>query len=250
MIAEAQAAWRTWSGDSFEPYDLFDLTETWRQRLLDGLTVALCAVENGRIVAVAAAGPERGSFEPSDPSDTSAHLSTLFARPAAHGSGVAQRLHDALIAQLVVRGFTIVRLWVPAGARRARRFYVRNEWEATGKVTTFAGLERLEMRRPVQLTHRAGVVEVKTRVPDREAAESIAAALVAGRFAACAHVRGPIDSWYRWDGHVETSQEWEVDAVTTDAMRDRCTAKIRVMHPYELPALLCAELATSAEYVT
>jgi periplasmic divalent cation tolerance protein len=87
-------------------------------------------------------------------------------------------------------------------------------------------------------------------LPDRETVEKIAAAVVAERLAACAHVRGPIDSWYRWQGNAETAQEWEADAVTTAAMSGLCIARIRGMHPYQLPAMLVAELTTSAEYAS
>jgi periplasmic divalent cation tolerance protein len=198
---------------------------------------------------IRAAGPEHSSFEPSDTADTSAHLSTLFARPETHGSGVSQGLHDSLLTELAARGFTTVRLWVPAGADQACRFYIRNKWEETGRFTTFAGLERVEMRRPVSGV-RQTIVEVKTRVPDRETAEKIAEAVVAEQLATCAHVSGPIDSWYWWKGNVETAQEWEVDAVTTVVMSDRCSARIRGMHPYQLPALLVTELTASAEYVS
>jgi periplasmic divalent cation tolerance protein len=105
------------------------------------------------------------------------------------------------------------------------------------------------MRRPVSGEHQT-VVEVKTRVPDRETAEKIAEVVVAERLAAFAHVRGPIDSWYWWHGSVETAQEWEVDVVTTAALRDRCTARIRELHPYQLPALLVLDLTASAEYTS
>lgn len=248
VIAEAQATWRDWAGTAFEPYDVDELTETWRVRPLDEETMALCVEEEGRVVAVAAARPEHRSFEPSDTSSTSAHLSPFYVRPEYHGSGMAQRLHDALLAELAACGFTTVRLFVPLGAVPARRFYTRNQWVETGKRIMFEGLERIEMRRLVSPERYASVVEVKTKVPDRETAEKIAVTLVTERLAACAHVRGPIDSWYWWQGSVETAKEWKVDVVTAAALRDRCTARITELHPYQLPALLVAEMATSAEY--
>jgi ribosomal protein S18 acetylase RimI-like enzyme len=101
------------------------------------------------VIAVAAAGPEAASFEPSRTSTDSAHLSALFALPESHGSRAAQKLHDHLLVALEHAGYRTVRLWVPERAAQARRFYEKNGWKPTGKTTTFAGISRLEMRRHV-----------------------------------------------------------------------------------------------------
>lgn len=155
VIAAAQATWSTWAGEAFQPYDAGQLAEQWSSRLADPATLAFVACdEAGRVVAVAAAGPEAGSFEPSDTSTASAHLSTLFALPEHHGGGVAQALHDHLLAVLRYAGYHTVRLWVPEGATQARRFYERNGWASTGKITAFAGLARVEMRRDVDTSGR------------------------------------------------------------------------------------------------
>jgi GNAT superfamily N-acetyltransferase len=147
VITAAQSTWIEWAGEALTPYDVAELTVTWRARLEDPTTIAHISVTGGRITAVAAAGPEAASFQPSRLESTSAHLSTLFALPETHGDGSTQALHDAVLAELAARGYQTVRLWVPAGAQRARRFYERNGWAATGATTLFAGLERVEMRR-------------------------------------------------------------------------------------------------------
>lgn len=148
VITAAQATWVSWAGEAFQPYDARQLAEQWSSRLIDSATTAFVAcAEKGQVVAVAAAGPEAASFEPSDTSADSAHLSTLFALPETHGSGVARGLHDHLLASLRHTGYRTVRLWVPEGAAQARRFYERNGWTLTGKTTVFAALTRVEMRR-------------------------------------------------------------------------------------------------------
>ncbi len=147
VITAAQSTWTEWAGAALTPYDVAELTATWCARLEDPATIAAVSGTGGRITAVAAAGPEDASFQPSRCESASAHLSTLFALPETHGDGSTQALHDAILIELNARGYRKVRLWVPAGAQRARRFYERNGWEATGNSTVFAGLERLEMRR-------------------------------------------------------------------------------------------------------
>jgi nicotinamidase-related amidase/GNAT superfamily N-acetyltransferase len=159
VITAAQATWVSWAGAAFQPYDAGHLAEQWSSRLVDPATLAFVAGdEQGQVVAVAAAGPEAASFEPSDTSAGSAHLSTLFALPESHGSGVAQELHDRLLAALRHAGYRTVRLWVPEGAAQARRFYERNGWTLTGKTTVFAGLARVEMRRDVAAACRSRVI--------------------------------------------------------------------------------------------
>ena len=92
------------------------------------------------------------------------------------------------------------------------------------------------------------VVEVRTRLADRALAEAISVAIVPEGLAACAHVRGPIVSTYRWNAVVETANEVEVDAVTRPGMVGVLLARIEELHPYELPALLVTPAATTDEY--
>lgn len=149
-IVAAQQTWLHWAGEEFQTYDLEQLSRQWEHRLDEQATLAFTADDGqGRVVAVAAAGPEEASFEPSRTSADSAHLSTLFALPESHGSGAAQDLHDHLLTALRDAGYRTVRLWVPERAERARRFYGRNGWAQTGRRTVFAGLPRIEMRRPL-----------------------------------------------------------------------------------------------------
>lgn len=62
------------------------------------------------------------------------NLWQLFVRPAWQGRGVAQELMAAAVEEARSRGFASLRLWTPQGAGRARRFYEREGWTATGRV--------------------------------------------------------------------------------------------------------------------
>ena len=92
------------------------------------------------------------------------------------------------------------------------------------------------------------IVEVVTRCDDDVALELIANALVAERIVACAHVRGPVKSVYRWKGVVTHASEWELDAVTTPEMAAAARARIAELHPYETPALVTRECSASLTY--
>jgi GNAT superfamily N-acetyltransferase len=74
------------------------------------------------------------------------YLWQLFVRPAWWGSGLAAGLHDAFVAEARGRGYREARLHTPAGHGRARRFYERRGWRATGEIVTWLGLPVAEYR--------------------------------------------------------------------------------------------------------
>ncbi len=81
-------------------------------------------------------------------------LTQLFIREQYWGSGLAGRLHDLGVADMTERGFSSGRLLVASGHKRARRFYEREGWQATGELLESGelGLELaeyvLELPRP------------------------------------------------------------------------------------------------------
>jgi periplasmic divalent cation tolerance protein len=82
------------------------------------------------------------------------------------------------------------------------------------------------------------IVLMVTTVPDDERAESIPQALVEERLAACVQVHGPMASIYRWKGAIERSIERQVVIKTTKQCVAAVEARLRSLHPYELPELL------------
>ncbi|MDP2711062.1 MAG: GNAT family N-acetyltransferase [Solirubrobacteraceae bacterium] len=73
-------------------------------------------------------------------------LTQLFVREQYWGSGLAVQLHDLGVADMKQRGFSSGRLLVASGHGRARRFYERSGWRATGELETSGelGLELAE----------------------------------------------------------------------------------------------------------
>ena len=59
-------------------------------------------------------------------------LEAMYVRPSAWGSGLADELHAAAVAELGRRGTERARLWVLDGNGRARRFYERHGWRPDG----------------------------------------------------------------------------------------------------------------------
>jgi periplasmic divalent cation tolerance protein len=93
-------------------------------------------------------------------------------------------------------------------------------------------------------------IQVVTTTEHREDAESIARALVDERLAACVQVIGPISSIYRWQGAIQTAQEWQCWAKSRRDLYDQVEEAIRRLHPYEVPEILAVPvLAGSASYL-
>lgn len=84
--------------------------------------------------------------------------------------------------------------------------------------------------------------QVTTTLPDRAAADRVAAQLVEERWAACAQVVGPIDSTYRWEGRVERATEWYCHLKTTRARLPGLRARLRAIHPYDTPEIVAVAL--------
>ncbi len=94
------------------------------------------------------------------------------------------------------------------------------------------------------------VIQVITTTASREEAERIARALVEGRLAACVQVVGPITSTYRWQGAIESSQEWRCEAKTRAELYGDVANAIRRLHSYQVPEILAVPVAAgSADYL-
>jgi periplasmic divalent cation tolerance protein len=83
-----------------------------------------------------------------------------------------------------------------------------------------------------------GCCQVTTTLPDRALAERLAAQLVQERLAACAQVLGPVASTYRWEGAVETAEEWYCHLKTTLERVPALRLRIVALHPYEVPEII------------
>jgi periplasmic divalent cation tolerance protein len=93
-------------------------------------------------------------------------------------------------------------------------------------------------------------IQVVTTTEHREDADRIARALVEQRLAACVQVAGPITSTYRWQGKIETAQEWQCRIKSRRDLYDEIEQAIRRLHPYEVPEILAMPiLAGSADYL-
>ncbi|WP_421861348.1 divalent-cation tolerance protein CutA [Parvibaculum sp.] len=69
-------------------------------------------------------------------------------------------------------------------------------------------------------------------------AERAAEALVGEKLAACVNIHGGMRSVYEWKGAVEKEDEAAAFIKTRAALKENVMARLRELHPYEVPAML------------
>ncbi len=79
--------------------------------------------------------------------------------------------------------------------------------------------------------------------PDHATAQRLATALVEERLAACVNLLPDVHSVYRWQGQVERADEVLLLAKTTADRFEALCARIKSLHPAELPEVLAVEAA-------
>ena len=90
-------------------------------------------------------------------------------------------------------------------------------------------------------------IQVITTTATHDEAEIIGRALVEEHLAACTQIIGPITSIYRWEGQIETSQEYQCWAKSRRELFERIEAAIRRLHPYQVPEILAIPIAAGSE---
>jgi periplasmic divalent cation tolerance protein len=80
-----------------------------------------------------------------------------------------------------------------------------------------------------------------------DAADELARTLVEERLAACVNVHAPMTSTYRWNGRVERETERQVLIKTTAARLTALEARVRKLHPYELPEFIVIRPESAGE---
>lgn len=91
---------------------------------------------------------------------------------------------------------------------------------------------------------------VLTTCGSLEEARSIAQTLVTRQLAACVNIAPPIESFYRWQGEVESATEWLLVIKTTAEVFDRLREALSELHSYELPECIAIAIEDgSAAYL-
>jgi periplasmic divalent cation tolerance protein len=93
------------------------------------------------------------------------------------------------------------------------------------------------------------LILILTTMPDDDRADAVARTLVEEQLAACVNVHGPMMSIYRWKGQVEREAERQLVIKTTRERLSALEARLRALHPYELPEFVVIAANGSEAYV-
>ena len=84
-------------------------------------------------------------------------------------------------------------------------------------------------------------------LPDSDEAARIARALVEEKLAACVNLVPGLRSIYRWQGAVQEDAEILLIAKTRAALVDALAARVRALHPYDLPEVIALAVVAGSE---
>lgn len=92
---------------------------------------------------------------------------------------------------------------------------------------------------------------VLTTTDTADKAQALASSAVEAKVAACAQIDGPITSVYRWEGGVQTDQEWRVLYKTTADRYTELEAHIGRVHDYDTPEIIATPITHgSGDYLS
>jgi periplasmic divalent cation tolerance protein len=95
-----------------------------------------------------------------------------------------------------------------------------------------------------------GKVLVLTTAASQEEGRKIATTLVERELAACVNIVPRIQSVYRWQGKVESAEEFLLIIKTVKCCEDVVRSAIRELHSYELPECITLSIESgSVEYL-
>lgn len=84
---------------------------------------------------------------------------------------------------------------------------------------------------------------VSTTVPDQATAERVANEIVGASLAACVSILAPCRSIYHWQGRIESATEIPLLFKTSETRYAELAAKLKQLHPYELPEIVAVRVA-------
>ncbi|MDX6707458.1 MAG: hypothetical protein QOI48_3304 [Solirubrobacteraceae bacterium] len=134
LVHGCMRTYRAFMGDDWEPPAPEDQQADLEQRLggVGVRTRVAVAAQGEEFAAICGWMPARTEDEPRDPVPGLAHLWMLFVAQGHWGSGLAPNLLDWARTGMKAADYDTARLWTPTGQARARAFYERRGWYATG----------------------------------------------------------------------------------------------------------------------
>lgn len=129
-ISDSFEDYRSFAPSEWQPSSAATQAELLQDLLAESDYWCVVAEQRGALVGQVAFLPAtRAHLAVADPA--LAHLRQLFVRRDQWATGLATALHAMVRTEAAARGYSEMRLLVPAGQARARRFYEREGWTLT-----------------------------------------------------------------------------------------------------------------------
>ena len=195
-IAEGFESYREWAPPGWKPPILGEADiKRLQARLGDDDVWCLVALDGEEIVGHVALSLDTAE-DPGPPPPGVVNLWQLFVHRAWQGRGVATQLIEAAVEQAAQLAYSVLRLWTPCGAARARRFYEREGWQSTGAVheQSPSGLATVEYRRNVRQPTDGASSPRQGRGTDDEPLSHDPAAIVERYFKVVGDLSSPADA--------------------------------------------------------
>jgi len=133
--------------------------------------------------------------------------------------------------------------WAAVGFAAPLRFSPLN----VRAITRRHRLHARRVRSPEQLIQSLAMAEelllALSTFPDAETGRRIAQLLVTERLVACANIIPGVESIYRWQDKIESAPETLVLFKTTSDRYGAFQDKLKSLHPYEVPEIICLRIA-------
>jgi periplasmic divalent cation tolerance protein len=91
------------------------------------------------------------------------------------------------------------------------------------------------------------VIVALSTCPDEASARTLAQTLVSERLATCVNRLGNVTSTYFWDGRLQDEAEILLIIKTTAARQAEMEARLKALHPYQVPELVILPVAGGNE---
>tara|TARA_A100001015_G_scaffold224110_1_gene252636 strand:- start:177 stop:515 length:339 start_codon:yes stop_codon:yes gene_type:complete len=86
-------------------------------------------------------------------------------------------------------------------------------------------------------SNKRPIIIIKTTYPNEDLAKEISQRLLEKRYIACAQISGPINSYYHWNDHIESSKEYTVEMKAPLTHYEGIQTIILEHHPYDIPEI-------------
>jgi len=129
---------------AFEPYRSQYTPQAWLDTVMTPDTLLHRLTSMTVLVAVSAEGNIVGTIGGAAVSSSEGHLRGMAVPPEGQGRGIAQRLLESMEKHLLATGSTHISLDTTEPLQRAMRFYEKNGYRRTEKITDFFGMPLIE----------------------------------------------------------------------------------------------------------